>query len=339
MNVDVQTAFYLVIGVAVLMYVVLDGFDLGVGALHLLARTDEQRRIFLNAIGPVWDGNEVWIIIVVGGLFAGFPNAYATVLTGFYSAFMILIAGFIFRAAAIEFRSKRTAASWRALWDGVFAVSSIGVAFVIGLLLGNLIQGISLDARQNVLDGCTLFRPYPILVGFFAISLCAMHGAIYLYMKTESDAHETIRRWINPAILVFMISFTTVTVATLVTMPHMIAPLRERPVLLTIPVLALLTILAIPRQIRKERGGWAFFFSCVSILLLLSLYHVGMYPYLLYDPTHPHHSLTIYNAASSAKTLGILLIVVGIGIPLVFAYGFWVYRVFRGKVKIDHSSY
>ena len=338
--IDVQTAFYLVIGVAVLMYVVLDGFDLGVGILHLFARSDEQRRIFLNAIGPVWDGNEVWIIIVVGGLFAGFPNVYATVLTGFYAVFMTLIAGLIFRAVAIEFRSKRESPNWRATWDVVFSLSSHVVAFVIGLLLGNLIQGVSLDSGQNYLGSLhELMRPYPVFVGIFAIALCAMHGAIYLYLKTEGDAHATVRRWINPAIGFFFLCFLGITVATFCTMPHMIAPHRENPIYLVLPLLAILVILAIPREISKERGGRAFFFSCFSMILLLSLYHIGMYPYLLFCPDHPENSLTIYNAASSPKTLGILLVVVAIGLPLVLAYGFFVYRTFRGKVRLDHSSY
>ncbi len=143
-----ETLWYGVIGVAALFYVVLDGFDLGVGALHLLARNDTQRRVFLNAIGPVWDGNEVWIVIVMGGLFAGFPNAYATIFSGFYTLLMFLIAGLIFRAAAIEFRSKRESSIWRNLWDVVFAFSSILVAFILGVLIGNMVEGIPLNASQ-----------------------------------------------------------------------------------------------------------------------------------------------------------------------------------------------
>lgn len=337
---DLNSAFYLVIGAAVLLYVALDGFDLGVGILHLFARTDEQRRTFLNSIGPVWDGNEVWIIIVVGGLFAGFPNAYATALTGFYTLFTILIAGFIFRAVAIEFRSKHASLRWRSLWDLLFSLASMIVAFDIGLILGNLIQGVSLDAEQNVLGtSADLFRPYSILIGFLAIALCAMHGAIYLYMKTEGAAHRTVRKWINPAILSFVLWFFVVTLATLKTMPHMVEPFKKNPLLLCIPLLSIFTILNIPLQVRKGNGGWAFISSCMSMVLLLSLYHIGMFPYLIYCNSEPAYSLTIYNAASSQKTLGILLLVAAIGLPLVLAYGFLVYRIFRGKVKIDPSSY
>src|SRR5471030_721514 len=134
-----EVIWYLVLGISALFYVILDSFDLGVGAVHLFAKTDTQRRILINSIGPVWDGNEVWIVIVIGGLFAGFPNAYATVLSGFYTPFMMLIAGLMFRASAIEFRSKHESTRWRSTWDVVFSFASILVAFILGLILGNLI--------------------------------------------------------------------------------------------------------------------------------------------------------------------------------------------------------
>ncbi|HEY4254785.1 MAG TPA: cytochrome d ubiquinol oxidase subunit II, partial [Chlamydiales bacterium] len=139
-----EALWYAVIGCSILLYTVLDGFDLGVGSLHLFAKTDEQRRLFLNSIGPVWDGNEVWIVVVIGGLLAGFPNAYATVFSGFYSLLMFIIAGFMFRAAAIEFRSKQESPTWRKIWDVVFCISSITITFVLGLLLGNAVEGIKL---------------------------------------------------------------------------------------------------------------------------------------------------------------------------------------------------
>src|SRR3989338_10654855 len=135
---DLQTVWFLLIGVLFTGYALLDGFYLGVGVLHLFAKKDEERRIFLNAIGPVWDGNEVWIVIVMGGLFAGFPGVYGTIFSGFYTLMMFLIAALIFRAAAIEFRSKRESPFWRNLWDGVFSLASILVAFVLGLMMGNM---------------------------------------------------------------------------------------------------------------------------------------------------------------------------------------------------------
>ncbi len=337
---DLQTAWYLVMGVSVLMYTVLDGFDLGVGALHLCAKTDEQRRIFLNAIGPVWDGNEVWIVIVMGGLFAGFPNAYATVFSGFYTLFMFLIAGLIFRAVAIEFRSKTASTAWRQIWDCIFAVSSILLSFLIGLILGNLILGVPIDADQDFVGTfADFFRPYAVLVGLLAMALFAMHGAIYLYMKTDGESHATVRRWINPAIAVFVFFFAITTVVTLTTLPDMFRPHLNQPFFWLIPLFAVAAVANIPIQVKKDRGGWAFLSSCASIFLLLCLFHIGTFPTIVHSTIDPAYSLTIYNTASSPKTLGVLLIVVAIGVPLVLAYGFWIYRIFRGKVRLDPSSY
>ncbi len=336
-----ETLWYGVIGVAALFYVVLDGFDLGVGALHLLARNDTQRRVFLNAIGPVWDGNEVWIVIVMGGLFAGFPNAYATIFSGFYTLLMFLIAGLIFRAAAIEFRSKRESSIWRNLWDVVFAFSSILVAFILGVLIGNMVEGIPLNASQDYVGSFSDFlRPYSILIGITAVSLFAMHGAIFLTMKTEGPTHQTVRRWIGPAVFVFICFFTLSTISTWLHAPHMVARFKEMPYLVIFPILAFAAIANIFYQVKKKNDGWAFVSSCLCLALLLILYGFGTYPVIVPSTIDPlTNSLTIYNTASTHKTLMNLLVVVIIGVPLVLAYGFWVYRIFRGKVQLNKMSY
>jgi cytochrome d ubiquinol oxidase subunit II len=332
--------WYSVIGIAIVFYAVLDGFDLGVGILHLFGRNDMQRRLFLNAIGPVWDGNEVWIVIVMGGLFAGFPGAYASIFSGFYSLLMFLIAGLIFRAAAIEFRSKQESPRWRSIWDTVFSLSSHLVAFVLGLILGNVIEGLPIDASQNFsVPFSHFFRPYPLIIGFTSIALFAMHGAIYLLMKTEGEAHDIIRRWIKPAIASFLFWYAVTTFATLYYVPQMTSFVESHPLLLLFPLLSLLTILSVPYHVRKGNDGWAFIFSALSIASLLILYGLGTYPILVYSTLDPSYSLTISNTASSQKTLQILMIVVAIGVPLVLAYGFWVYRIFRGKVRLEKSSY
>ena len=333
--------FYLVIAVSILFYIALDGFDLGVGALHLLAKSDRQRRIHLNAIGPVWDGNEVWIVVIIGGLFAGFPECYATVLSGFYSLIMGLIAGLIFRAAAIEFRSKAESPAWRQSWDVIFCLASILVAFILGLILGNLIEGIPLNQAHDFVGTYrNFFRPYSILIGVTAVALCSMHGAIYLVMKTEGEEHVAIRRWVVPSILVFISCYLAVSVFTIYSMPHMTLFFRNHPLFSIIPLCALLAIFNIPRQISKGYDGWAFIFSCLSIALLVSLYAFGTFPTIVASTIDPsENSLTIYNSASSPKTLSILLTIVAIGVPLVLAYGCWVYRIFRGKVKLDKFSY
>jgi cytochrome d ubiquinol oxidase subunit II len=336
-----ETLWYAVICVAVLFYTVLDGFDLGVGALHLFSRTDEQRRIFLNAIGPVWDGNEVWIVIVMGGLFAGFPNVYATIFSGFYTLLMFLIAGLMFRAAAIEFRSKRESPQWRNLWDTVFCAASTLVAFVLGLLIGNMIEGIPLNSEQEYVGSFkNFFGAYSILVGCTAVALFAMHGATYLLMKTDGETHKVVRRWIGPAIVSFLFWYAVTTAATIVYKPHMLLRFYEYPLLAIFPLFSLAAILNIPHQARKNRSGWAFLSSCASIASLLILYGLGTYPTIVPSTIDPiNNSLTIYNTSSSPRTLTVLLIVVLIGVPLVLAYGFWIYRIFRGKVRLEKSSY
>ena len=336
-----ETLWYMVIGISTMFYVVLDGFDLGVGALHLLAKNDLQRRVFLNAIGPVWDGNEVWIVIVMGGLFAGFPNVYATIFSGFYTLLMFLIAGLMFRAAAIEFRSKRESKIWRNFWDAVFSFASILVGFVLGLLIGNMVEGIPLDASQDFIGTFSIFfRPYSVLIGITAMSLFAMHGAIFLTMKTEGQTHATVRKWITPAVLVFIFFFILSTIATWTHASHMVLRFKEMPYLVIFPILAFCAIANVFYQVRQKNDGWAFISSCLCLSLLLILYGFGTYPVIVPSTIEPlTHSLTIYNSASSPKTLINLLIVVAIGVPLVLAYGFWVYRVFRGKVKLEKMSY
>lgn len=338
---DLSILWYLVLGVSSMAYCILDGFDLGVGALHLFARNDEQRRIFLNAIGPVWDGNEVWIVIMMGGLFAGFPNAYATIFSGFYTLLMFLIAALMFRACAIEFRSKRESPIWRSFWDVMFSLSSILIGLVIGLLLGNMIEGVPLNAAQDYVGTfADFFRPYSVIVSITAMSLFAMHGTIYLTMKTEGEAHEIVRKWINKAIAVFIFWYIVTTIATIIYMPHMTQHILDRPYTILFPILAFLAIFNVPRLVSKGNDGWAFIFSSISIAFLLILFSLGTYPTIVRSTIDPDtNSLTIFNSASSNKTLGLLLIVVAIGVPLVLAYGAWIYRIFRGKVKLEKSSY
>lgn len=333
--------WYIVIIASVLFYATLDGFDLGVGSLHLFARTDEERRVFLNAIGPVWDGNEVWLVVLVGGLFAGFPYAYATLLSSFYIPLTFLITGLIFRAVAIEFRSKVSHKSWRSFWDFSFFVASTLIAFAIGVALGNMVAGIPLNETHDYVGGSllTFLTPYSILTGVLVVSLFMMHGAIFLVMKTEGSLQEHLKRWINPTIIFFIIIYAVATMATLVYQTQMTDRLRERPYLFIIVILNILCIANIPREIHHNRPGFAFISSCGNIALLLILFAIGSFPVLIRSSIHPDGSLTVWNAAATPKTLTVLSIIVLIGIPLVIAYGFYVYRIFRGKVKIDHMSY
>lgn len=333
--------WFMIIVVALIFYAMLDGFDLGVGALHLFAKTDEERRIFLNAIGPVWDGNEVWLVIVGGALFAGFTPVYATIFSAFYTPFMAMLFALILRAVAIEFRSKVEHARWRHVWDWVFSLSSIGIAFLSGIVLGTLVQGIPLDSDGNYLGGLAeFFTPFSIVLGITAVTLFTMHGNVYLFMKTEGSLHERLRRWVHWTMSAFILMYVLLTIMTLLQFPHMIASMKNYPILLAVPLLTLGAISAIPICIHKGYDGWAFISSCASILFLFVLFGVGMFPVMVLSTVNPlQNTLTVFNSHSSELTLKVLAIIVAIGVPLVLAYGFYIYRVFRGKVQLDESSY
>ena len=332
--------WYAVIGFSVIAYTVLDGFDLGVGILNFFTKKDQERRIFLNSIGPVWDGNEVWLVIVGGSLLSGFPPVYAALCSGFYDFVMILLAALIFRAVAIEFRSKEKHPLWRSTWDFVFSSASVIIAFTIGLILGNLVEGLPVDEHMQFIGNAALFfRPYPILVGITSLALLMMHGAIYLVMKTEDSLHDRLRIWASRCMIFFAIMYFLLTVATLIYLPFMTERLRDMPWLFGVAVLAMLSFANIPREFSKGNDGLAFLSSCSVIALLILLFGIGTFPYLIRSSVHPDHSLTIFNTSSSPLTLSVLLIIVCIGIPLVLAYGFCIYRVFRGKVKMGPNSY
>ncbi|MBI1977799.1 MAG: cytochrome d ubiquinol oxidase subunit II [Candidatus Omnitrophica bacterium] len=339
-SLDLNTIWFLLVGILLTGYAVLDGFDLGVGALHLLAKKDEERRMMLNSIGPIWDGNEVWLVVGGGALFAAFPNVYATAFSGFYLAFMLLLFALIFRAVAIEFRSKQPMKWWRTLWDILFSMASILSSFLIGIALGNIAWGIPLskggDFQGNFL---TLIHPYSLLVGVTTVALFMMHGAIYVVLKTEGELREKILGWVNNAIIFFVICYVTTTMATLLYLPHMTELIKKHPILFIIPLLNMLAVANIPREIYHRRDFLAFLSSCASVALLMTLFGIGMYPDLIFSNPHPEHSLTIYNAASSQKTLTIMLVIALIGMPLVISYTASIYWIFRGKVKLDQTSY
>ena len=332
--------WYVILCLSVVFYVVLDGFDLGVGCLHLFVKTDRDRRILLNAIGPVWDGNEVWIIIVFGGLLAGFPPVYATLCSSFYNLIMILIAGLMFRAASIEFRSKIASVGWRKTWDLTFSLASYIIAFCIGLLLANLVEGIAIDKHGNFTGSFwDFFSPYTVLVGLTGISLFMMHAIVYLLMKTEGALYAKIQKWLLPTLGVFFFFYVTITLLTMLHHPHMTALMRKNPALFFVGVLALFATLCIPYAVYKGRNGWAFLASSLAIALLLALFSIGTFPLMIRSKMDPAWSLTFANAASSEATLKIILLIAAIGVPFVIGYGFWIYRTFRGKVKLEESSY
>lgn len=337
---DLNTVWFILVGVLFTGYAMLDGFDLGVGTLHLFVKKDEDRRIFLNAIGPVWDGNEVWLVTGGGALFAAFPMVYATVFSGFYLAFMLLLAALIFRAVAIEFRSKEPWKWWRTMWDIGFSLGSILSGLLIGVAMGNILQGIPLDAKGDYIGGFwNLLNPYALLLGATTVALFAMHGSIYLVMKTEGPLQERVRRWVNRAIGIFLFFYIILNVATLVYAPHLLEVLRERPWLLAVFALNVLAVMNIPRENHKGNEFRAFLSSCAAMVLLMALFGLTVYPNMVLSMPNPEFSLTIYNAASTPKTHLIMLLIAILGVPIVLAYTASIYYIFRGKVKLAPHSY
>ncbi|MCU0692042.1 MAG: cytochrome d ubiquinol oxidase subunit II [Polyangiaceae bacterium] len=340
MTVDLNATWFILVGVLFAGYAVLDGFDLGVGALHLLTKSDHDRRVMLNSIGPVWDGNEVWLVTGGGALFAAFPEVYATAFSGFYEALVLLLVSLIFRAVSIELRSKQPMRWWRRMWDVCFASGSVVAALLIGVALGNVAWGVPLDARHEFAGSFWgLLHPYALMVGVTTVALFSMHGCIYVVMKTEGDLQELARRWVRPTIVFFILSYVLTSMATLVYLPHMVDELRSQPAFFVLPLLNVLAVANIPREIHHGREFRAFLSSCASMMLLLTIFGVGMFPYLIFSKPAPENSLTIHNAASSQKTLGIMLTVAMLGMPLVVAYTSIIYWVFRGKVRLDSASY
>ncbi len=336
-----EFSWFLIFVVLLTGFSILDGFDLGVGIFHLFSKSDEERRLMLNTIGPVWDGNEVWLVTAGGALFAGFPDVYATLCSAFYIPIMLLLAGLIFRAVAIEFRSKQPMAWWRWMWDLLFSGASLVIALGLGLVMGNLIEGIPLDNQKEFTgDFVDLLHPYAFLVGILVVALFSMHGVIYVLMKTEGALHDKMREWVNPAIILFIMMYAFTTVTTLIYFPHMADAIKERPVFLIFAFLNMLAIANIPREIHHNRDGRAFLSSCMNIACLMALFGIGTFPNVIRASNDPELlSMTIWNSASSSKTLWILHLIAAIGIPVVLAYTIAIYYIFRGKVRLDSTSY
>ncbi|ANQ51968.1 cytochrome d ubiquinol oxidase subunit II [Flammeovirga sp. MY04] len=341
LGLDYPTLWYLVVGALFSGYGILDGFDLGAGAMHLFIKSDKNRRIALNAVGPVWDGNEVWLVIGGGTLFAGFPVFYATLFSAMYIPFMLFIWFIILRAISIEFRSKEEMKWWRSMWDVAYTISSAMIAFLLGVVLGNVLQGIPLDENYEAIDPNLMMflNPYSIIVGLTTLAMMMMHGAIYLSLKTEGKLFDHVVYMLEKCMIGFIIMYIIMSLYTLIFLPHLAERFKEYPELFVLPVMAVLSIANIPRLAKKKKYLQAFVFSSLTFSLLLIMVAIQLYPALLIATNDPANSITIYNAAASEKGLELMLTIAAIGTPLVLTYTFIVYKVFWGKVKLDEHSY
>ncbi|MEM1058262.1 MAG: cytochrome d ubiquinol oxidase subunit II [Verrucomicrobiota bacterium] len=337
---SLNATWFLLVGILFAGYAILDGFDLGVGMLNLLGKSDHDRRILYNSIGPVWDGNEVWLVTGGGSLFAAFPVVYAGVFSGFYIAFMLLLFCIILRAVAIEFRSKEAWGWWRRTWDYAFFLSSGVSSLLIGVAVGNIVHGVPMDAQGNYTGTfLDLLNPYSLLLGVTTVALFLMHGCIYVVLKTEGDLQNQFRRYVNNFIIFFIICYAITSFATLLYYPHMTDVFKEYPAAGIVALASMLLIANIPREIHLKREFMAFLSSCGAMLALMGVLGLGLFPNLVYGLPDGLNSLTVYNAASSQKTLSIMLLIAVMGVPLVLAYTASVYWIFRGKVVLTPESY
>ncbi len=340
LGLDYNAWWFMVFGAVISGYAILDGFDLGAGALHLFLKKEQSRRIAMNAIGPLWDGNEVWLVIGGGALFAGFPVAYAAIFSAFYVPFMVFLVGLIFRGVAIEFRSKEPMLWWRKSWDIVYCCASVIISLSLGLMLGNVVGGLPLNGDHEFAgDWLFFFNPFAILVAITTLALFMMHGAIFLTMKTENRLYIKMHLLANNFTIFFVVSFVITTLYTLLYMPHLSDFFKGHPAWFILPLFMTLSIANIPRQIKKGKYRYAFLSSAVTIAILLIMVALEVFPFLLYSPQNPANSITIYNGASSPMTVKILLIMALIGTPLVGIYTSFQFWTFKGKVRLDEMSY
>jgi len=337
---DLNSTWFFLIGVLFIGYAILDGFDFGVGVIYLFTKHEDDKRIMLNAIGPVWDGNEVWLITGGGALFAAFPVVYATVFSAFYIALMLLLAALIFRAVSFEFRGKVNSNSWKKIWDFAFGIGSLLPAVLFGLAFGNILRGIPIDSQGSFTGSFIgLLNPYSILVGVLSLGLFIMHGANYMTLKSEGDLQKRFsvissRFWILVVLLYIIATFLTLFEA-----GFLFDGIMNSFLFWILFVLLLASILYQPVALKANKYFIAFLSSSITILSMIGLAALSLFPRFVPSNIDLNFSLTIYNSSSTPRTLTAMLIIALIGMPIVIGYSIFIYRVFKGKVIISKESY
>jgi cytochrome bd ubiquinol oxidase subunit II len=334
-----QIIWFLLVGVLLAGYAILDGFDLGVGVLHLfVAKDDRERRITINSIGPVWDGNEVWLLTGGGAIFAAFPKVYATVFSGFYLALMLLLVALILRAVALEFRGKLEGAGWRKVWDGAFALGSLLPALLFGVAIGNILRGVPLT-QDGEFAGTFLglLNPFAVIVGLLSTAMFTMQGASWLILKTEGAVQQRARNAGLGAWISFVVLWIAATLYAAVEAPHLSRNFHS-PLAWLVPIVFITCTAAWPFALRKS-GGRAFTVSSLAIAGLLGIVGLSLFPYLVPGRPALGESLTIANASSSPLTLTVMLTIALIGMPIVVAYTAFIYHKFLAPVVLDEHSY
>ena len=369
--------WWLLVGALLIGFAVMDGFDLGVGALlPFVAKTDDERRVLINSIGPTWEGNQVWFITGGGALFAAWPLVYATAFSGFYWALLLVLFALFFRPVGFEYRSKVADPRWRNAWDWGLFVGGAVPALVFGVAFGNLLQGVPFtfdDMLRPFYSGSFfgLLNPFALLTGVVSLSMLVMHGAVYLQMRTEGEIAARARRAARIVGMVFVAAFVLAGVwqaygiqgFRIVSMPDpggVVVPLAKtvekaagawmanyaaHPWMWLAPALAAGGGLLALLLSAARRGGAAFVFSAAALAGTILTAGFAMFPFVMPSSTFPNASLTVYDAVSSHRTLNLMFVAVVLFLPVVLLYTSWVYRVLRGKVtekrirEETHSAY
>jgi cytochrome bd ubiquinol oxidase subunit II len=314
-------------------FLVLEGFDFGVGMLHGVVGRDEQgRRLAIHTIGPLWDGNEVWLIVAAAGTFAAFPGWYATMFSAFYLAFLLLLAALIARGVSFEFRGKRDSTRWRRAWDAATTGGSLLAPLLIGVALGNLLHGVPIGADQEYAGTFTdLLDPYSLFSGLTVVLLCLLHGASFLALKTVGDLRERALRAgrrIVPVAAAAVVGFIVWTLA-----------LPGNGSLVWLPAaVAVLAVLVAAWQVGRGRDGLAFTATSVTMAAVVVTIFVALYPRVMVSSLGAASDLTVTNTASSPYSLRVMTVAAAILFPVVLAYQGWTYYVFRRRVGADATA-
>lgn len=344
-----ETLWFCLVAVMVAMYVLLDGFDLGAGAVHfLVARTDEERRQVIATIGPVWDGNEVWLLAAGGVLYFAFPLLYASGFSGFYLPLMIVLWLLILRGTSIEFRNHIQSTAWIPLWDFLFSLSSLLLAIFLGAALGNVVRGVPLDSSGyffeplwtnfRISENTGILDWYTVVVGVTALVVLMMHGCLWVRLKTEGAVRNRATRvaswsWWGVLVLTGLLTMVTFGVQ-----PQVIANFKTWPAGYVLPALAIAGLAGVQFELRRGKELNAFLASCAYLLGMLTSVVFGVYPMVL-PARNPLYSLTITNAKAGDYGLKVGLIWWIIGMLLASGYFFYVYRTFAGKITANGDDH
>lgn len=333
-----QIVWFILYAILLIGYAILDGFDLGIGALSLFAKDENERAIHMNAIAPVWDGNEVWLLTAGGALFAAFPPVYAAVFSGFYIAFYLLLAALIFRGVSFAFRNQLDSPRWRRSWDWAFGIGSLLPPILYGVAVGNILRGVPIDAAgEHAGTFMALLNPYAIGVGLLVLAIFLTHGSLFLAIKTEGELHDRAKKLSGRFWMAWTALWIIMTIAT-----FFVAPERfgiANPLFWVFLVGSLGGLAATIILIGMDHPIKAFVASAVTIASQVSIAFVGLFPTLVPSTLGREYDLTAFAHSSSQKTLTVMLVIVLIGMPVVLAYTIWVFRVFRGKVKATGDGY